>query len=139
VSHRIAHGSRRSATMNAKTALGACQALGIGIVSAATLFFVHRALISDGSLPGASTFGSGDAADLSMEPAESHAADRDERVATVRGTSEAAPDQGNARGAAAGGRTEGSADGGVAADRAERGPDGEPTNPHIEALSHPSP
>lgn len=107
--------------MNPKTALAACQALGIGIVSAIALFFVHRALISDDTpsdtLPGASTFASADGTDPSAEPAATDGG-RDERLAR-------ADDRGEADD--------------LPAVRAERAPTGEQTNPHLDALRHPSP
>lgn len=147
--------------MNPKTALAACQALGIGIVSAIALFFAHRALISDDApsdtLPGASGFASGDGTDPSAEPAATDGG-RDERLARADDRGEAVSESGAGHAAGAGERA-GGGPGGLSAGRrdddvlpagrggaddlpavrAERAPTGEQTNPHLDALRHPSP
>jgi len=115
--------------MNAKAVLAACQALGIAIVSAAVLFVLHRTLSSDGPWSRVSTFGFGNAADRSMEPGEAQVAERDPRAEDMRGDARRDADE-----PALGTRTEAGA-----ANEAAEAADAPRTNPHIEALSHPSP
>jgi|SRR5690606_16284112 len=119
--------------MNVKAALAACQALGIGILTAAVLFFVHRTLSSDGAWPRVPTFGFGDSAEHSVDAAETRSADGDiEQEGEVTGGRRDV----DAPSAAARMGADGD---GVAADGTERGPTAGRTNPHIEALTHPSP